>query len=134
MNNCLVSLSLSQDCGKVIFAPSPEGYAGTVRPGPDGAPYLESGVGDGVRLIVGCTDQTVTPEVSMDAAYNEDFELVDGARMPANKYLKVTANYDIVTSVEYVVVVYVSCNSKYLTFIYSLSTLIGLSSWCDGYH
>ena len=106
-----------------------------MRPGPDGAPYLESGGDtDGVRLIVGCTDQTVTPEVSMDAAYNEDFELVDGARMPANKYLKVTANYDIVTSVEYDVVVYVSCNSIYLTFIYSLSTLIGMSSWCDGYH
>ena len=92
-------------CDKVIFALPPDGgYTGTVT-FEDGNAILKDP--NGIPIVAFCDDGT-TPVIHIERNFQEDFLIEDSVKDPADVKFTLNSGYDIVSTIPFLVKIYVS--------------------------
>ena len=119
--------SVNGDCGRVIFGGiPPNGYSGTVKievwPGSarfscsnrnnpyfqEGKPVLQTSEPDGLSLLAFCKDDpNIKPIIYLEKYFREDFLIEEEAKMPIDAKFKVKPEYDILSTIPFLVKIYV---------------------------
>jgi len=94
---CFLKIGVNSQCTPEFDKP---GYQGNIIFTETGPSLAGQNSGEGIFILVGCSDGTLPNPVTLEGEYKDQFHLTQNLRAPDNRLITLVDNYNLVSSLQ----------------------------------